>query len=163
MLQRRMFHALVCLPALGCALAASAVAQSATAPIDALAAAVGNLGYETKMAATGKSFTIAIRSSYNFTINFSYSNDGTLVWMSANVATYTQEQLGQLNTMRLLEVSDPGPGYFALAKGAETDTLYAQRSLPAQGATPVLLRATIENLTLLITNNDTVWNKNLWK
>ena len=131
--------------------------------LDALSGIVAGMGYEVKADPNGKNFTIPIHSNYNYIVNFALSSDGTFAWIFVNLGNFTPDQLERLQTVKLLEASDAGPGNFTLGKGESSDTLYAQRILPSMAITSALLRSTFDNLVQISNNNDTLWNKNLWK
>ena len=154
---------------IGCALPVGAAAPgraqqpSNVLTLDGLSAIVSGMGYETKPDPNGKNFTIPIHSNYNYIVNFALSSDGTFAWIFINLGSFDPDQLATLQTIKLLQASDAGPGNFTLGKGEQSDTLYAQRILPSLSITPALLRSTFDNLVAISNTNDALWNKTLWK
>jgi hypothetical protein len=126
---------------------------------------VGNLGYSTTLASDNQSFGIQWQSTYNYTLNFEISKDGTLAYAYAKLGTFGPDQLAKLDFAKLLEASDVGDFYFSMEKrpDGKSESLYGNTLITLGGLTPAGLRGLLQSMATKLDNSASVWDTSLWK
>lgn len=133
--------------------------QATPMTIDSLATTLTNMGYEPTVADTRKYLTI---KSGDYTINFTFASGTGELLIYIFLQKISDEQLKRLNMKQMLLVNDVGPSWFSIEKDQDSWRIFLQRMMPSAGASPVAIRATVENVVKLTAANEELWNPTRW-
>jgi hypothetical protein len=146
------------------ALAEQAWADATPSPaLTALRHVVDQMGYTTTLSPTGGHFYIENNDKYDYTVDFSLSDDNSYLWVYTQVQTYTAPQLQRLPMRQLLEANDSSPEFFSLHNDSGSVSLYLQIALPVEGVSAKTLRTIINHINNDMNDDDASWNPTLWK
>lgn len=121
------------------------------------------MGYTTTLSSTGGHFYIETNDKYDYTVDFSLSDDGSYIWIYTEVQTYTTPQLQRLPMRDLLEANNSSPEFFSLHNDSGTISLYLQIAMPVEGISAKNLRTIIDHINEDMNDDDKSWNPSLWK
>jgi hypothetical protein len=133
------------------------------APLAALQAMVGNLGYATTTADDKQAFSITWSGNYDYEMHFYLSKDGTLGYAYVQLTTLTPGQLAKMQYIKMLEADDVGDFFFSMEKSDTGEHLYANAIIPLSGMTPPYLRSILEGWVSKMDASDNLWDPHLWK
>lgn len=121
------------------------------------------MGYPTQSSPSGQHFYIVIHSTYDYTIDFSFSGDHTYMWVYTLVYSYSDTELARLPTAKLLADNDEAPEFFSLHKDNDKTDLFLQMAMPIASVNAKSIRRVIDSIDRNLNADQADWNPNLWK
>ncbi|GAB0118835.1 hypothetical protein [Acidisoma sp. 7E03] len=121
------------------------------------------MGYPTQSSPSGQHFYIVIHSTYDYTIDFSFSGDHTYMWVYTLVYSYADEELARLPMAKLLADNDEAPEFFSLHKDDDKTDLFLQIAMPIASVNAKSVRRVIDSIDRNLNDDQADWNPNLWK
>jgi hypothetical protein len=119
----------------------AAKAQSPSPALQKIETMVSNMGYAPKTGSSGDWFSIS--SSNNYIINFTMSEDGSVLYLYSQYGIKPAQQ-SQIPLLKLLQWNDTHRDYFSISK--DETLVVLNNNLPAVSLTPQQLRASIDDI-----------------